>query len=80
MNGVRVLTVNSAMSGEHVECYFLGYWRLSSRHTQAKGPLLSYLYVEAYVIDVVCGSSLGINGSISWTYGRMIMTSMFLRT
>ena len=62
MNGVRVFTVKSAMSGNRVECSPISDMSLSKHlHTQVKG---SYLHVEAYVIDVVCGSYIGVYGYI----------------
>ena len=46
-----------------VQCTFVSDRSLSKclLHTQVNGSnLLSYLYVEAYVINVVCGSYFGI--------------------
>ena len=55
MNGVRVLTVKSKSSGYRVQSSFLSDMSMSYHHHN----LLSYLCLEAYVIDVVCGSYFG---------------------
>ena len=66
MNGLRVSTVKSANSGDKVQCSFLCDRCLFKHllHTQVKGSNLTLLYVEAYVIDVVCGMYCGVYGSI----------------
>ena len=57
MNGVRVLTVKSALSGDCVHCSFHSDRILSTDllHTNVKGSAL-LLYAVAYVIDIVCRS------------------------
>ena len=65
MNGVRVLTVKSAMSGDRVQCSFFSDRSLSKHlRTHVKGNNFTLLYVEAYVIDVLSGSYFGVYGGI----------------
>ena len=60
MNGVRALTVKYAANGNKVQCSFLSDRSLSKHllHNQVRGSNFALLYVEAYVIDVDCGSFL----------------------
>ena len=54
---MRVLTVKRATNVDGVQSSFLGDRSVSKRlhHTP-----LSFPYVEAYVIDLVCGSYFGV--------------------
>ena len=57
MNGVRVLTVKSAMSGDRGQSSFPSDRSLSKHlHAQVKGSNYTLLYVEAYEVDNGCGS------------------------
>ena len=54
-NGGRDFRVICAMSGDRVHCSFLSDRSMSKHlHAQVKGSNFALLYVEAYVINVVC--------------------------
>ena len=64
----HILTVKSAVSGDRVKCLVLGDRSLSKHlsHSHVKGSNFSLLYVETYVIDVVCGSYFDSEKCCEW--------------
>ena len=58
MNGVRVLTDKSDIRGDRVQCR-LHRDRISPHAWEWRRTLLSQLFVEAYVIDVLRDSYFG---------------------